>query len=413
MKFGRRHKQQQTSRPHEYEDVVELAHQELPREWFQSPLSRQYGVPCDPNYIELPSFDGTMSDLNQDQGYSSGTSSVFPSSLNSGPYDRMSDRYVDGNAGSGSEMYAHLHLDPHLWDTPKRTRRTSDSSDHSHRSHRSPVFNHDTPRHRSQSPCERCSPSPSHQAAFHAPEPVMPLFSEPSHLFSDSPPRPIGHEVLLTVVNLLMHRRNCQIPNCPCKAVQHQYGQLLSDSLGQLNEDTLMECAGNHPSERREQMRFSLSTSNLTSNTHPHYHLTSKPQIRRVTPKPVLKRQRSKSMDFTMEHNAPVRDEPSTFLREISISADNIPALCLNDCPITPSPTIRTKECPSSMPHPSFNKHRIMQSSESGYSMGSSRSCSESSQTRKIYRAPHRVPDSASGSRKYLVNGVEIQETLC
>ena len=351
MKFGRRHKQQQTSRPHEYEDVVELAHQELPREWFQSPLSRQYGVPCDPNYIELPSFDGTMSDLNQDQGYSSGTSSVFPSSLNSGPYDRMSDRYVDGNAGSGSEM-----------------------------------------------------------AAFHAPEPVMPLFSEPSHLFSDSPPRPIGHEVLLTVVNCLMHRQNCQIPNCPCKAVQHQYRQLLSDSL---NEDTLMECAGNHPSERRKLMHFSLSTSNLTSNTHPHYHLTSKPQIRRVTPKPVLKRQRSKSMDFTMEHNAPVRDEPSTFLREISILADNIPALCLNDCPITPSPTIRTKECPSSMPHPSFNKHRIMQLSESGYSTGNSRSGSESSQTRKIYRAPHRVPDSASGSRKYLVNGVEIQETLC
>ena len=36
----------------------------------------------------------------------------------------------------------------------------------------------------------------------------------------------IRDEILLTVVNCLMHRRNCQIPNCPCRSLQDRFGEL-------------------------------------------------------------------------------------------------------------------------------------------------------------------------------------------
>ena len=114
-------------------------------------------------------------------------------------------------------------------------------------------------------------------------------------------------------------------------------------------------------------------------NLHPHYHLTTKSHLRRVNMQAPVDHRRSKSLsDLTPltelpetqtpaktpavggvikpgtpvydcqpalgEDNTEQRDEWNcpkghpALLREISISADNIPALCLNDCPFTPSP---------------------------------------------------------------------------
>ena len=124
------------------------------------------------------------------------------------------------------------------------------------------------------------------------------------------------------------------------------------------------------------QKLFPNSEQNLGSNEHPHWHLHTKSYIRR-TQQPLFVRQRSKSVDLTpimetretpviekcltpapIDENRVLRrhslktesnyDSPDgsrkdpdwrpPLLREISLSADNLPALCLNNCPLTPSP---------------------------------------------------------------------------
>jgi len=171
-----------------------------------------------------------------------------------------------------------------------------------------------------------------------------------------------------------MHRRNCQILHFPCNLVQERYRELYRQNPSyhphqHAAESCKKECGPNtDPGERKHQLHLTLSSQNLTDDTHPHYHLTTKSHIRRVMPKPPLVRQRSRSCDltpnreFTPEFSpvapadavaVPARecsevdgfysdpmyeDYKPPFLREISISADNIPALCVNDCPLTPTP---------------------------------------------------------------------------
>ena len=151
-------------------------------------------------------------------------------------------------------------------------------------------------------------------------------------------------------------------------------------------------------SDRKGQMRLSLMSQNLNEEIHPHYHMTSRSHIcQSHGMKKVLQRRRSRSMDLTpvAEHpestttpgmhfpegmrsvacattpgllipeggkrvicsnlfspavtpsgeqfrilspTTPNLTQPPLLLREVSLSADNIPSLCLNDCPITGTP---------------------------------------------------------------------------
>ena len=175
----------------------------------------------------------------------------------------------------------------------------------------------------------------------------------------------IRDEILMTVVSCLMHRRNCQIPNCPCRSLQDRFRELFHQNPSYVPhkhaaETCKRECGPNaDPRERKHQLHLTLSSQNLTKEAHPHYHLTNRSHIRHVT-KPPLQRQRSKSCDLTPQYEVipefpqtaagspedngfnsdPTYEQckPPLFLREISISAENIPALCLNDCPLTPTP---------------------------------------------------------------------------
>ena len=185
-------------------------------------------------------------------------------------------------------------------------------------------------------------------------------------------PSLISDEILRHVVGCLMHRQDCQIPRCPCRDVQQRYRELLIKDVSAAQEPPKPPpCDGKKP-----HFHLSLSQQNLGSNEHPHWHLHTKSHIRRTQRPPVL-RQRSKSVDLTPiieMRETPVIEKRLTptpidekrvlrrasfgfqadcdspdgpeedpnwrppLLREISLSADNLPALCLNDCPLTPSP---------------------------------------------------------------------------
>ena len=185
-------------------------------------------------------------------------------------------------------------------------------------------------------------------------------------------PSPLADEILRYVVGCLMHRRDCQIPRCPCKDVQQRYQEMLTRDT-----DTAREPPKPPPCDgKKHHLHLSLSQQHLGANEHPHWHLHTKSYLRH-TQKPPLLRQRSKSVDLTpiiearetpviekrltpapIDENRVLRrpslttradcDSPDgpmedpnwrpPLLREISISADNLPALCLNNCPLTPSP---------------------------------------------------------------------------
>ena len=175
----------------------------------------------------------------------------------------------------------------------------------------------------------------------------------------------IRDEILMAALSCLMHPQNCRIPNCSCKSLQDRYRELFQQNPSYLPhkpaaETCKRECQLNaYPRERKHKLHLTLSSQNFINETHPHYQLTNKSHIR-VT-KPPLQHQHSKECDLTPHYeiapkfpqaaaaDSPVdkkfRSDPTyedckppLFLREISVSAENIPALCLNDCPLTPTP---------------------------------------------------------------------------
>ena len=130
------------------------------------------------------------------------------------------------------------------------------------------------------------------------------------------------------------------------------------------------------PTSRRQQIRISLSSQNFSKDIHAHYHMTSHSHIRTSDGKQkFMQRRRSKSMDLTpvMEQPEPCATTPAgvmipdiavtpvgeairvltpttptlntttpaVLLREISLSADNLPSLCLNDCPMATTPLMQ------------------------------------------------------------------------
>ena len=130
----------------------------------------------------------------------------------------------------------------------------------------------------------------------------------PSPILSHSHPplqerASIRDELLMTVASCLMHRENCQIPNCPCKSLQDRYRELFHQNPSYVPqrpaaETSKRECQPNtDPRERKHKLHLTLSSQNLINETHPHYQLTSKSHIR-VT-KPLLQHQHSKECDLT------------------------------------------------------------------------------------------------------------------
>ena len=191
-------------------------------------------------------------------------------------------------------------------------------------------------------------------------------------------------EVLLIAISCLMHQENCQVHKCPCKQVKKRFHNILPQTRLHMQKeaDKVVEDArsGNFdPSDRRQQMRISLSSQNFSKDIHAHYHLTSRSHIRPSDGRQrILQRRRSRSVDLTpvveqpescattpgvvipdgargllcgpvfspavtpagekfkvLSPTVPAMNTviPPVLLREISMSADNLPSLCLNDSP--------------------------------------------------------------------------------
>ena len=205
----------------------------------------------------------------------------------------------------------------------------------------------------------------------------------------DAAPGEIIDEVLLMAVGCLMHQENCQIHKCPCKQVKKRFHNILPQTRLHMQKeaDKVVEDAqsGNFdPSDRRQQMRISLSSQNFSKDIHAHYHMTSRSHIRPSDGRQrILQRRRSRSVDLTpvveqpescattpgvvipdgargllcgpmfspavtpagekfkvLSPTVPATNTvvPTVLLREISMSADNLPSLCLNDCPMAVTP---------------------------------------------------------------------------
>ena len=151
----------------------------------------------------------------------------------------------------------------------------------------------------------------------------------------------IPDETLMTVLSCLTHRQNCQIPNCPCKSVQERYQELChqhpSYHLHQHAAESCKRECGPNTDPEEQNFDLTLSSHNLNSDTDPICHDTLRP---------TLVQQRLRSVDLTPSQEFPPEfcsvaaedafyGDPTYDDYNIpllgKISADNIPALCLND----------------------------------------------------------------------------------
>ena len=180
----------------------------------------------------------------------------------------------------------------------------------------------------------------------------------------------ISEDVLLTAIGCLMHQEDCQIPNCSCKRVKKKFLHLLPKTRSHMHKEAGKVIEGSQrgnfdPNSRRQQMRISLTSQDII---HPHYHMTSCSHICQSEGRQkFLQRRRSRSVDLTPVVELPescattpgvaIHDraegflsghmfspamtptgEPFRVLSPISLSADNLPALGLNDCPMAVTP---------------------------------------------------------------------------
>ena len=138
--------------------------------------------------------------------------------------------------------------------------------------------------------------------------------------------------ILEALFGYLMHNDNCHIPHCPCNKVKSKFGHLRSGATNDVQSATGRVEGGDStrmevdPRERRRHMRLNLSSvEDYRPGYHPHFHT-----IRQT------RRRRSKTLALTpiqtdaksSPANTPPRNTTApVLLREISLSADNLPVL--------------------------------------------------------------------------------------
>ena len=240
------------------------------------------------------------------------------------------------------------------------------------------------PSHSSHSSHSTSGSDPIKESPIEPPQPPPPTAAESPQIMDS---------ILLEAVGCLMHQENCLIAQCPCREVKTRFKHIIPQTRVHIEQEAarVMEDlqSGNFdPTDRRQQMRLSLSSQNFSPEIHAHYHMTSRSHIRQtgtgMNHSKCVQRRRSKSIDLTPVMEQPERSRATTadvvipdsaeellcgstfslavtpsyktlrilspsipsagplaspvLLREISLSADNLPALCLNDCPMTTIP---------------------------------------------------------------------------
>ena len=218
----------------------------------------------------------------------------------------------------------------------------------------------------------------------------------------------ISNDMILSVLNHLQHNKNCEIPNCVCQQVasaSRKHNTVHEHKVRKLN--TMVSCSSTESDSdtpennngKKAKMRLELGKGkNSDPQLYPHYHLSAKSHIRNSQCESCKEHRRSRSVsDLTPitemgetatplvggpivpgtpicppnslgfagnvggAYKAPTKQELLTLnelytlakprpplLREQSISVDNIPVLCLNDCLaklMTPSPSKSRSLC--------------------------------------------------------------------
>ena len=226
--------------------------------------------------------------------------------------------------------------------------------------------------------------------------------STASHLHSV---RNIPDAVLLEVMTCLMHNKECELPDCPCHKLQGRYNhmqdlisqkQVKTSECRQKKSSILVSSSSTESdsdvtdiTSKRAAMRLKLTDA---KKLHPHYHISTKSHVRRTSDITEIHRRSRSLSDLTpitevheghtpivgvggpIKPETPIRSgnilgdnengdhscgrptkeellsqttvmplsKPKPpLLREISLSSDNLPVLCLNDCLLqlkTPSP---------------------------------------------------------------------------
>ena len=92
-------------------------------------------------------------------------------------------------------------------------------------------------------------------------------------------------DVMLMAIGCLMHQENCQIPKCPCKEVKERFQHVMIQTHAhrQKEAERVVDEAqrgDSDPTDRRQQLRISLSSQNFNKDVHAHYHMTSRSHIR-------------------------------------------------------------------------------------------------------------------------------------
>ena len=223
---------------------------------------------------------------------------------------------------------------------------------------------------------------------------------------SSQPQQVISDMNLLTVMNCLMHNRDCEIVGCPCKQLQNRYQHLLAATVP-LQQMKSPERRRSPERKHRKPKTLPISSSTESDSDvpapsstrkaklrlklhderklHPHYHIsTHSHHVGKTACNVVDNRRRSRSLsDLTpiteiretptpmvggaikagtpihctrnlgehdtfirptkeelLRHTAvtPLSKPIPPLLREMSLSENNIPVLCLNSCPLPPSP---------------------------------------------------------------------------
>jgi hypothetical protein len=205
---------------------------------------------------------------------------------------------------------------------------------------------------------------------------------------------------LLTVLNCLMHNKECEIQGCPCRQLQGRYQHLLAGLVplqqmkspehkhrrpNELPVSSTTESDSDVPASRKTKMRLKLTDERKL---HPHYHISTHSHHVGKAASNVDSHRRSRSLsDVIYTPITELRETPTpviggaikagtpihcgrilgvgenaTFsgptkeellqhtaltprsisspplLMNVSLSENNIPVLCLNNCPLPPSP---------------------------------------------------------------------------
>ena len=216
---------------------------------------------------------------------------------------------------------------------------------------------------------------------------------------SNQPPKKVTDETIEKVLDSLMHNRNCAIPNCICFSARQLYKSKVASKRKPASTVQYQSSSSSSDSDsalgKRSRLFLPLSSQDPPA-LHPHFHPSSKTRVRSSVTRHKLTRKRSKSLDLTpvpevsptkapkvggcLVAGTPVCGAPPTIEDAIaeeerlspvkgtlgqnifsaapahryspsmpdcldsnldrltSLSADNLPTLCLNDCPLVNTP---------------------------------------------------------------------------